>query len=363
MDITQTQNLARFQPPQRGNTELMTEIGELKRILEEVKLNGETTLLNTQRILQRTEAILTQTYELLEYPIPRLFIVVPDSGSKLDPANLFEKIYRLYFLCECDKLHFALHEGYIVKQPNKFFRQYGGYLKTMISIAKNAAIVSSFVLPQLAHLGNIPVPDCFTDKGNWDTFSSRLDWMDQKLEDLVASQQQLVQGAQSTFKDQQSIDRLEGASLRELEGFLKKSDESKKLGNLFRVTTDEGNVKWVCLEHFDKNYNYKQTQRVKRAVESVGGTFDANSGKATFCDIRHQSFEEVFNVMKKGGVQELLIRRVSMNIEEAKLLADICRSSNIQILDLDQLDIKFSLLTRRAEIFKTILGSKSIKSV
>ncbi|KAF9189809.1 hypothetical protein BGZ49_003771, partial [Haplosporangium sp. Z 27] len=342
----------------------MTEtIGGLERTLEEVKLTGETTSVNTQRILQRTEAILTQTYELLEYPIPRLFIVVPD-GSKWDPANLFEKTYRLYFLCECDKIHFALHEGYIIKQPNKFFRQYGGYLKTMIAIAKKAAIVAGFVVPQVAHLGNIPIPDCFTNKGHWDTFADRLNWMDQKLGDLVASQQELVKGSQSTFKDQQSLDRLEGASLRELEGFLQNSDAARKLGNLFRVTTDQGNVKWVCLEHFDKNYNYKQTQSVKRAVESVGGIFDIASGKATFRKLNIKSFEEVYNVMKKGGVQELEIDQVSMKINDAKLLADMCSSSNIQILNLDQLDITFSLsLSSKEGLFKTMLDSRSIKSV
>ncbi|KAF8954507.1 hypothetical protein BGZ46_002891, partial [Entomortierella lignicola] len=265
------QSVTRPQHPQRRMTEVLSEIGEIKRKLEEVKPNSETTLVNTQRILDRTEAILTQAYELFEYPIPRLFIVVPDNGLKWDPANLFEKTYRLYFLCE--------------------------------SIAKTAAIVAGFVVPQVAHLGKIPVPDCYTDKGHWDTFAKRLDWMDQKLEDLVASQQELVKGSQSTFKDQQSLDRLEGASLRELEGFIQNSDTTKKLGNLFRVTTNQSNVKWVCLEHFDKNYNYKQTQSVKRAVESVGGIFDTTFGKATFKNVNIKSFEDVYNVMRNGGVQ------------------------------------------------------------
>ncbi|KAF9197366.1 hypothetical protein BGZ49_002222, partial [Haplosporangium sp. Z 27] len=363
-DVCSPQSLARHQPLERRTTELLDRIKALENTVKKVDLNVQTTLHNTQQILQRTDAILTQTYELLEYPIPRLFIVVPDHDSKWKRAELLEKTYRLYFLCECDQLHFALHEGYIIKQPSKFFRQYGGYLKTMIAIAKNAAVVAGFVVPQVAHLANISIPDCFTNKGNWDTFKNRLDWMDQKLENFVASQQRLVKGSQSTFKSQQSLDRLEGASLRELEGYLNKSDESKKLGNLYRVTTNEGNVKWVCLEHFDKNHNYKQAQSVKRVVESVGGTFDINSGKATFRNISRQSFTDVFKVMKKGGVQELIIHQVSMDIEDVKLLAATCNSSNIQILELDRLDIiNFSLLTRKIGVVKMLLDSKSIKSV
>ncbi|KAF8975604.1 hypothetical protein BGZ46_008990 [Entomortierella lignicola] len=354
------------QHSQHKMTELLTEIGELKRILEEVKLNSETTLVTTQRNLQRKEAILTQTYKLHEYPIPRLFIVVPDDGSEWDSANLFEKTYRLYFLCECDTVHFALHEGHIIKQPNKFFRQYGGYLKTMIAIAKTAAFIAGFTVPQVAHLEETPVPDCYTDKGHWDTFIKKLDWMDQKLEDLAASQQGLVKGSQSTFEGQRFLDRLEGASLRELEGFLQNSNTTKKLGNLFRVTTNQDNAKWVCLEHFDKNYNYKQTQRVKRAVKSAGGNFDTTFGKATFRDLNIESkpFEEAYNVMKNGGVQELEIDRATMKINDANLLADMCSSSNIQILNLDQLDITFSLsLSSKEGLFKTLLGSRSIKSV
>ena len=49
----------------------------------------------------KVQAILIQNYELHEYPILRLFIVLPKDSSRWDPVNLFQNKFRLYFLCEC----------------------------------------------------------------------------------------------------------------------------------------------------------------------------------------------------------------------------------------------------------------------
>ncbi|KAF9901733.1 hypothetical protein EC991_005742, partial [Linnemannia zychae] len=54
-------------------------------------------------IQSKTEAILTQQLELTEYPIPRLFIVLPEERVKYDPGNWFRTKFRLHFICECGK--------------------------------------------------------------------------------------------------------------------------------------------------------------------------------------------------------------------------------------------------------------------
>lgn len=46
---------------------------------------------------QRIEAILVQNYELHEYPIPRLFAILPDSYEKWDPRNFMVERFRLFF--------------------------------------------------------------------------------------------------------------------------------------------------------------------------------------------------------------------------------------------------------------------------
>ncbi|KAG0041966.1 hypothetical protein BGZ89_007134, partial [Linnemannia elongata] len=89
----------------------------------------------------RIQAVLTQSYELHEYPIPRLFVVLPQDRSGWDTMNPFSNKFRLYFLCECGEhtkstssktdishdIHFAKHEGYEIARPSEFFQQYGPY--------------------------------------------------------------------------------------------------------------------------------------------------------------------------------------------------------------------------------------------
>ncbi|KAG0376463.1 hypothetical protein BGX24_007725 [Mortierella sp. AD032] len=80
------------------------------------------------------------TYELHEYPIPRLFIILPKDISEGKPAGLPNNHFQLYFLCECGEhtkmlygdntniphlIHIAKHEGYDLQRPTEFFQKYG----------------------------------------------------------------------------------------------------------------------------------------------------------------------------------------------------------------------------------------------
>ncbi|KAK3831131.1 MAG: hypothetical protein J3R72DRAFT_425615 [Linnemannia gamsii] len=47
---------------------------------------------------------------------------------------------------------------------------------------------------------------------------------------------------------------LAGADLRKLDTFLSAKDGDKMLGNLYRTVTDEGHIKWVCIDHYRENY-------------------------------------------------------------------------------------------------------------
>ena len=82
---------------------LQSELGENRDLQEEMK-RMMTTMMELQRqanerlisIQRGIRAILTQTYELLEYPIPRLFIVLPKEGSRLDILNPFTDKFRMW---------------------------------------------------------------------------------------------------------------------------------------------------------------------------------------------------------------------------------------------------------------------------
>ncbi|KAF9935821.1 hypothetical protein BGZ67_002956 [Mortierella alpina] len=121
----------------------------------------------------RIQAVLTQTYELHEFPIPRLFVVLPQYPSGWDILEPFTDKYRLYFLCERGdhtkkagsnsniphKIHFATHEGYEIARPTEFFQHYGPYILTVLKMLKFGVSVASVAVPTVAHLINADALD------------------------------------------------------------------------------------------------------------------------------------------------------------------------------------------------------------
>ncbi|KAF9950671.1 hypothetical protein BGZ72_007699 [Mortierella alpina] len=237
----------------------------------------------------RIQAVLVQTYELFEYPIPRLFIVLPVEPDLWDKLNPFTHKFRLYFLCECGDhsqsatssnkphhVHLAKHEGYDLLRPTEFFEKYGSYLLTMLDMVKYGIATAGMIVPTLATLGILDgfreAKDIF--KFSKDALGSLLDesiaYVKDKIGLVNPSGNAVVEGDGEV---------LEGATLRQLASFLTKADEDKTLGNLYRTVTDQGHVKWVCLDHYREGYLSSLTRRCSEVVALNGGEFDEQLGK------------------------------------------------------------------------------------
>ncbi|KAG0092706.1 hypothetical protein BGZ93_008202 [Podila epicladia] len=99
-------------------------------------------------IQSKIEAILSQQLELDGYPIPPLFIILPEELAKYNPGNWFRTKFRLHFICECGEhtealnskvphyLHLAKHEGYVIRDPTEFFKKYGSFLLLILDLIK-----------------------------------------------------------------------------------------------------------------------------------------------------------------------------------------------------------------------------------
>ncbi|KAH7053661.1 hypothetical protein BKA57DRAFT_257845 [Linnemannia elongata] len=173
-------NFSRLHSEMNKNSVLQCQILDMQRAAETMaqrmlELQQRTVQMQQQAldrlalIQNKVAAILTQTYELHEYPIPRLFIVLPKEedltvSEKLGRGfrSVFVKQFRLYFLCECGEhtkpadignkssatnnsnsathisssidsggaklkheVHVARHEGYDLEHPTEFFEKYG----------------------------------------------------------------------------------------------------------------------------------------------------------------------------------------------------------------------------------------------
>ncbi|KAH7028671.1 hypothetical protein BKA57DRAFT_443777 [Linnemannia elongata] len=323
---------------------------EVKQLQEHVLSDQKKMKQLQQRALRQlavlqshVQAVLTQTYEFHEYPISRLFVVLPQDPSGWDAVNPFSNKFRLYFLCECGEhtksicskteisydIHFANHEGYEIVRPSEFFQQYGPYVFTILQMLKFGVSVAGVTVPAISHLIRL---DAFDRAGlqlrdNIEPGMDHvIDWMDK----VSVNEGEAV----GEFAKQiEKKEALEGADLRKLDTFLKDKDGNKVLGNLYRTVTDEGHVKWVCIDHYRVNYQENSTKEFLRVLDSVGGSFSENVGRV---EVRIQSrvlAEQFFSALGKArSVYELSIDLDDTSDLEA--LEDALKKSRVSILQL-----------------------------
>ncbi|KAF9363721.1 hypothetical protein BGX34_003449, partial [Mortierella sp. NVP85] len=140
---------------------LQEDLGRRKDEMERLQVQA----LDRLALLQKSvTALLTQTYELYEYPIPRLFIVLPEDSSLWNPLDHLTHKFRLYFLCECGEhtksintriphhIHLAKHEGYEIARPTEFFQRYGRYVLAILQMLKYGLTVTGIAIPALTQL-------------------------------------------------------------------------------------------------------------------------------------------------------------------------------------------------------------------
>ncbi|KAG0309819.1 hypothetical protein BGZ99_000769, partial [Dissophora globulifera] len=192
----------------------------------------------------RVQAVLTQTFELHEYPIPRLFIVLPQDPSRWDAVNPFSNKLRLYFLCECGErtksahsktktphyIHLAKHEGYEIARPFEFFRQYGPIVLTLLKMFKFGIPVAGVVIPKLSQLitpeviGQSIKGLKYLKDNIIPAVDQIIEWMDKAAVDkgksteyVSVSERKTAEGAAEEMETKEAI---EGADLRNLNSFL-----------------------------------------------------------------------------------------------------------------------------------------------
>ncbi|KAF8933054.1 hypothetical protein BGZ47_011060 [Haplosporangium gracile] len=331
---------------------------EMERLQKEV-LDNQTEMKQLQKraleqlgVLQsRVQAVLTQTYELHEYPIPRLFVVLPQDPSVWDAVNPFSNKFRLYFLCECGEhtksissktkishdIHFARHEGYEIVRPSEFFQQYGPYVLTILKMLKFGVSVAGVAVPTISHLIRSDAIDQVTaglqqlkDVNIEPGMDHVIDWMDK----ASANEGEAVD---EFAKQMEKKEALEGADLRKLDTFLKNKDGNKVLGNLYRTVTDEGHVKWVCIDHYRVSYQENSAKEFLRVLDSVGGSFSENVGTVVVRLRSRELSEQFFSALGKArSVYELDIDLDwACTTSDLEALEDALKKSRVSILRLD----------------------------
>ncbi|KAF9092376.1 hypothetical protein BGX27_001853 [Mortierella sp. AM989] len=301
-------------------------------------------------IQSKTEAILTQQLELTEYPIPRLFIVLPEVLTKYDPANWFRTKFRLHFICECGEhtkatksripnhLHLAKHEGYLVRQPTAFFEKYGPFLLLMLELIKFGSIIAGYTVPALKSLKVVELVDSVQQTVELVTakIDYSLECIDKRLasspgDSIDTNESQIAMTQQDLTNYLNNVEGLEGVELRQLASFLRTSEEGSLLGNLYRMVTTDGHVKWVCRDHYRTGYQERQTQKLRDVVKLEGGEFDEQLGRIKITLESSFAATEFYNAISNAkGVLDLDVK-LHWNQEYADFvkLKDMVKKSNI----------------------------------
>ncbi|KAG0375797.1 hypothetical protein BGX24_008647 [Mortierella sp. AD032] len=316
---------------------------------KEMKQLQQRSLDQLAMLQSRVQAVLTQIYELHEYPISRLFVVLPQDPSGWDTVNPFSNKFRLYFLCECGEhtksisskteishdIHFAKHEGYEVVRPLEFFHIYGPYVLTILKMLKVGVSAAGVAVPAISHLVKLDAIGQATAglqqlRDNIEPgIDHVIDWMDK----VFVNEGEAVD---EFAKQMEKKEALEGANLRKLDTFLKDKDGNKVLGNLYRIVTDEGHVKWVCIDHYRMSYQESSAKEFLRMLDYVGGSFSENIGRV---EVRIQSrvmAEQFFSALGKARfVYELDIDLGwACAASDLEALEDALKKSRVSILQL-----------------------------
>ncbi|KAG0292002.1 hypothetical protein BGZ96_004627 [Linnemannia gamsii] len=356
---------------------VLAELAEAKKRDEEIHRLQKQTIDKLTGAQQRIEAILVQNYELHEYPIPRLFVILPDSYEKWDPRNFLTERFRLYFLCECgdhcktdadtittsgqptiaattpfapvpvkNSIHLAKHDGYELSRPTEFFDRYGPYIQGVLQALRHCLTVAAGVTPvvALAESGVKEINDevKLIFESTREAVDMSIDFLEKRLGDGPLADEVNSTNAEAQEENAFSgLAALEGADLRQLDTFLRRTDSDKILGNLYRITTDAGHVKWVCLDHYHQVYRETTLTSFRLSVETNGGVFDPQLGKVTLSFKSSTLAKDFFTRLSKQGAE---VKSLSIKLDWSFASADLLMlvekisQSNIGDLELDLQD-------------------------
>ncbi|KAG0319645.1 hypothetical protein BGZ99_004976 [Dissophora globulifera] len=330
-------HLAALQGEMLQNPDLQHHMEDMQRAMMQTQLQT----LDRMAVIQRqVQSIMAQMYELHEYTVPRLFIVLPDRHVEWNPARLLQNKMRLHFLCDGGEhtadfstkvprhCHVVTHEGYAIEDPSEFFRRYGTHALSLLQMLKHGATVGGSVVLPLAQYYR-----------SGDELELEVERAIDYLEYYCRSNAMLLSWEDSSETDLQEErpQLLKAADFRQLPKQLKMKEGRQALGNLYRNITDTGRVNWMCPEHYRQGHGgITMINHLSGVVALNKGAFNEFTGRVQVSLPSSAAAQDFYEALKKGRfVHELkvtLLWKLSKN--DLKTLRDTFLYTNVAILDL-----------------------------
>ncbi|KAF9970399.1 hypothetical protein BGZ75_002296, partial [Mortierella antarctica] len=137
------------------------------------------------------------------------------------------------------------------------------------------------------------------------------------------------------------------------------------------TVTDEGHVKWVCMDHYRENYNQTAAEAFRRTVNSLGGSFDENNGLVKVTLQSRVSANQLYLALGNSrSVHELdIVFGWACTGTDLQALENSLRKSTVAILHVDlqlfrpSLSNKLSSISTRYEVLHRLMNPLNMKSI
>ncbi|KAK9766689.1 hypothetical protein K7432_004051 [Basidiobolus ranarum] len=326
----------------------------------------------------KMSAILTKNCELHEFPIPRMFIILPVNRHPANRSAILTTEYRLYFLCECGEhteskvitrnskytIHIAFHEGYAILKPKEFFTKYGLYMLYLLRALRFGLQVGDISIPAFSQRSR----SNRTLKKMIDVTEKTLDAAIEFLSSELANASLRNNAEDAGVSNEENLRRqsiLEEADLRHVDTFIRRNDKSKVLGNLYRITTEKGHVKWVCLSHYRIHYDEAAENQLRNIINVHGGNYDDHFGRVVVTlksGVLVKNFSVAITQARK--LQELDITLLyNWHSIDLKALDNAIRSTTIGSLTLDVSRRDLTGLNERANALRNVMSNTRLKII
>ncbi|KAG0221385.1 hypothetical protein B0O80DRAFT_502497 [Mortierella sp. GBAus27b] len=303
------------------------------------------------RIKERVRDLLLHDFEIHDSPIPRLFIILPKAiGPHCILRRPESEQFRLHFLCECGvhtmpigssmphEVHLTAYEGYDIVKPMELIEEYGTYLLAMMYMVKYGASTGTLEVPALANLKGVKgIID-----GDTEHFTSTVDDM---IEYLHEARRNARFGIKRTA-DLGDLGALKRLDLKRLQSYLKVNDHGQTLGNMFRMVTRKGHIKWVCSEHYRDIHQDPSIEKLRDFLEMNCGTIIDELGTIDIKIRSRDTAKEFYKMLASTRrIMELDIAlEWNATMQDFQLLAKAVTNANLIALTLDGSFFKLPLL-------------------
>jgi hypothetical protein len=129
-------------------------------------------------------------------------------------------------------------------------------------------------------------------------------------------------------------------------------------GDLYRITTETGHVKWVCFAHYKETYRQTALDAFIQAVEAAAGVYDPHMRKVTISLTSSTSAKDFFRrLIKQDSAIDIL--GVSLDWKfgssDLEMIVDKLGHSNVKAFNLDLKDYNS---VKKIKLFPTLQPGK-----